>query len=126
MFFVKVPLGASFLPSAFAQAPSPTLIPASGKLGQLSGAGASCDFMTGVLHFDCIPLYIGYLMKIAIGFAGGFFLTSLLLAGYKYAIGSVTTEGKEGGKKQIIGAVTGFSIAILSYLLVDTIINALT
>jgi len=109
-------LGLSSLFSLSAEAQS--LIPSGGVVG-------SCNFRTGVLHFDCIPVYIGYLITVAFGFAGGTFLIGIMMGGYKFAVGSVTTEGKEAGKKQLIGAITGFAVVVLSYLLIDTILEAL-
>ena len=105
----------SFPGLSFAQ----SFIPANGVVG-------SCNFITGDLHFDCVPTYIGFVIKILLGFAAGFFLTGLLIAGYRYTIGSVTTEGKEAGKKQIIACIGGFCVVILSYLIVDTVIAILT
>src|SRR3989344_3807802 len=104
--------------TASAQAPI-SLIPESGTLG-------SCNFVTGQIHFDCIPLYIGYLIKFLIGMAGGFFLFGIMMAGYKYMFGAISGSGTEAGKKEIIGRVVGFAIIIFSYLLVDTILELLT
>lgn len=105
---------------AYAQSSLPdSFIPSTGIYGP-------CDFITGKLHFNCIPVYIGFVIKFLILFASGGLLIGIMLAGYKYAIGSVTTAGKEEGKKQLIGVIVGFCIAVLSYLLVDTIIEALT
>jgi len=100
-----------------------SLIPATGQAGP-------CDFafptpMSSGIHFDCIPYYIGYLIQLVFVFAAGSFLIGIILGGYKYAIGSVTTEGKEAGKKQLTGAVMGFVVVVLSYLLVDTVLEAL-
>jgi len=118
MFF---PFGTLFaLSYAFlihAQTPS-ALIPASGAVG-------TCDFATGVLHFDCIPIYLGYLIQLLFVFASGAFLIGIIMGGYKYAVGSVTTQGKEAGKKELTGAIIGFCVVVLSYLLVDTILEAL-
>lgn len=94
------------------------LIPATGVL-------QTCDFTTGALHFDCIPIYVGYLINLLFIFASGAFLIGIILGGYQYAIGSVTTQGKEAGKKQLTGATIGFCVVVLSYLLVDTILEAL-
>ena len=116
---IALSLVCAFVPSSFAGSVPTSLIPASGKL-------ATCNFTTGEIHFECIPLYLSHLIKFFIGLSAGFFLTSVILGGYKYAIGSVTTEGKEAGKKQIIAAIIGLSVVVLSYLLVDTILTALT
>lgn len=106
--------------SIFAQ---DSLIPPSGILTTPAG---TCDFTTGVFHFDCIPAYLGYLMKFFVVFSGGALLIGIILGGYKYAIYSATATGKEEGKKQLLGAIVGFVLVILSYLLLDTIIEILT
>ena len=103
---------------AHAQPPS-SLIPESGILG-------TCNFITGSIHFDCLPVYVGYLAKFLLGFAGGFFMFGIMIAGYKYMFGSITAAGLESGKKEIIGRLIGFVIIIFAYLLVDTIIWLLT
>ena len=102
-----------------AQAPS-SLIPASGSLGP------GCNFVTGDIHFDGVPLYIGYLIKFLLGMAGGFFMFGMIIAGYKYMFGSISGSGTEAGKKEIIGRLVGLAIIIFSYLLVDTILELLT
>lgn len=103
---------------AHAQAPG-TLIPASGVLGV-------CNFVTGDIHFDCLPVYIGYLIKFLLGFAGGFFMFGIMMAGYKYMFGSITASGLESGKKEIFARIIGLVIIVFSYLLVDTILQLLT
>lgn len=90
------------------------------------GVYGPCDFRWGQLHFDCIPVYIGYVIKFLLVFASGALLLGVILSGYKFAIGSVTAAGKEEGKKQLLGTIVGFCVAVLSFLLVDTIIEALT
>ncbi len=112
----------SFLPFvevASAQAPM-SLIPPSGSLA------AGCNFVTGDIHFHCIPLYIGYLIQFMLGMAGGFFLFGIMIAGYKYMFGSITAAGMESGKKELIGRIVGFAIIVFSYLMVDIIIELLT
>ena len=94
--------------------------------GTASAMIPACDFLNGDVHFACVPQYIGYLVKILLGFAGGFFLFGMMMAGYKYMFGSVTATGTEAGKKEIIARIVGFVIIVFSYLLVDTLINALT
>jgi hypothetical protein len=105
-----------FIPIAEAQ----SLIPASGVLGP------GCNFLIGDIHFHCVPLYIGYIIKLLLGLVGGFFLFGMMLAGYKYMFGAITAQGTESGKKEIIARIVGLVIIVFSYLLVDTIIYALT
>src|SRR3989344_3587426 len=99
---------------SYAQAPPGSLIPPSGVLG-------TCKFETGEIHFDCIPLYIGYLIQFFLTFAGVFLMFGLMIAGYKYMFGSVTGTGTESGRKEIIGRLVGFSI-VLVYLVALTLL----
>ena len=61
-----------------------------------------------------------------LGFAGGFFLFGIMIAGYKYMFGGITAAGLESGKKEIIGRIIGLVIIVFSYLLVDTVLRLLT
>ena len=111
----------ALVPSLFAEATyAQSLIPESGNLG------ANCNFATGVMDFTCVPLYIGYLIQILLGFAGGFFLFGIMIAGYKYMFGSLTGQGTEKGKQEIIARVVGLVVILFAYLLVDTLITLLT
>ena len=105
---------------AFAQTPTSGLIPATGNLG------AGCNFVTGNIGFACIPLYIGYVIRAILPLAGVLFLLSIIFSGYKYMLGSISSEGVEAGKKRLMASIIGFVVVILSYLIVDTIIEALT
>ena len=110
-------LGALMSP-AMVHAQSPTFIPESGTLGP-------CDFRTGEIHFDCVPVYIGFLVTVAAGFAGGFFFFGIILGGYKFALKSASQE-KQAGLQQLQGAFIGIIVVVFSYLIVDTILRTLT
>lgn len=103
----------------FPASASAQLIPAPGGL-------PACDFRGGEIHFACVPIYIGYLIQILLGFAGGFFLFGIMLGGYKYMFGSLTGQADSGGKKEIVARIIGFVVVLFSYILVDTIIQLLT
>ncbi len=108
--------------SVLAQGPGPQLIPDSGMIG-------GCSFITGDFGFDCIPLYLAYLMRLAFGMAGGFALTQIIQGGYEYALSGLQQVGglpdKEAGKKRITNAIIGLIVVVLTYLIVDTIVSAL-
>ena len=108
---------------AFAQqGPGPQLIPDTGMIG-------NCSFITGDFSFDCIPLYLAYLLRIAFGMAGGFAVFQIIQGGYEYALSGLQQFGglpdKEAGKKRITNAVLGLVVVVLTYLIVDTIVSAL-
>ncbi len=104
----------------FAQGVGPQLIPDSGTIG-------NCSFVTGDFHFDCIPLYLAYLTRLAFGMAGGFALFQIVQGGYEYAISGLPTGiiDKESAKKRITHSLLGLVVVIFAYLIVDTIISAI-
>lgn len=100
-----------------AQPPSPELIPESGIIG-------TCNFITGEMHFDCIPMYLGYLIKVAFGFLGGMFLFQIIQAGYEWAFSGLQSDTQKP-KTRIKNALLGLIFAVLSFLIVDTVISVL-
>lgn len=108
--------------SVFAQGPGPQLIPDSGEIG-------GCSFITGDFGFDCIPLYLAYLMRLAFGMAGGFAVMQIIQGGYEVALGGLNQVGglpdKDSGKKRITHAILGLIVVVLTYLIVDTIVSAI-
>jgi hypothetical protein len=43
-----------------------------------------CNFITGDIHFDCIPLYFAYLIQLVFSFLGLICLAMIMWAGYKW------------------------------------------
>jgi hypothetical protein len=103
----------------FAQPAGPQLIPDTGMIG-------NCSFVTGVFSFDCIPLYLSYLIRLVFGLAGGFALIEIIRGGYEYAMSGVQAIGmdKESAKKRISHAIIGLAVVVFAYLIVDTIVSA--
>ena len=100
------------------QGPGPQLIPESGILAP------GCDFITGEFHFHCIPIYVGYLVKLVFGFAAGMCIFNIIRGAYQIVLGSLSGE-KESGKNRITWAIIGLIFCILSFALVDIVISAL-
>src|SRR3989338_4451702 len=98
------------------------LIPESGII-----PGTNCSFITGNFHFDCIPLYLSYLIKLAFSIAGGFALFNIIQGGYEYGISGLPAGivDKEAAKKRIYHAIIGFVVVIFTYLIIDTIVSVL-
>lgn len=107
---------------AVAQGPLMQLIPDTGQIG-------NCNFITGDFDFECIPLYLSYVIRIAFGFAGGFAMTEVIRGGYEYALSGMQGIGlgpdKESAKKRITHAIMGLSVTVLAYVIIDTIVAAL-
>lgn len=84
----------------------------------------SCDFANGIIGTNCIPEYIGYLIKLLFALIGAFFLLAILFAGYQIAIGTVVGE-KEKGKERLKWAIVGFIVSALAFFIVQFFISAL-
>ena len=95
--------------------PKPSNLPGpekEGLEGQAKGA-------RGILSNEVMPkLAIGI-----IGFVGGASLLMLVIGGVRFAMVYGTEENVEKAKKQVIYALVGFVIAILSYTIVAIISN---
>ena len=116
IFFLLSLLLSRALP-AYAQV-NPTLIPESGTIGD-------CDFATGDIHFGCIPLYVAYLIQVAFSLIGGVCLIEIIIAGYQITVSGFSGGDKSAGYGRLRWALIGLAIAVLSYLIVDTLVSAL-
>ena len=98
----------------------PYLIPESGTIG-------GCSFITGDFGFDCLPLYLSYLIRLLFGLAGGFALFQIIQAGYEYGLSGlpVGIVDKESAKKRIMNAIIGLVVVVLMYLIIDTLLSAM-
>jgi len=107
------------LPLAASAQIDPHIIPASGTIG-------NCSFVTGNLHFHCIPLYIAYLIQLIFSFIGTICLLEIIYGGYQIAMGGLPDFGdKESGKKRVQSALMGLAACILSFVIVDMLVSAL-
>lgn len=107
---------------ALAQGPGPQLIPDTGMIG-------GCNFVTGDFNFECLPLYLAYIIRLFFGMAGGFAMFQILQGGYEYALSGLQPVAsglpdKEAAKKRITNAIVGLVVVVLSYMLIDTLITA--
>lgn len=83
----------------------------------------SCNFVTGELHFECIPMYIGYLIELIFGFTAGMCLLEIIHAGYEMSFSGF--GDRESSRKRIWNALLGLAMAVMAFLIVDTILTVL-
>lgn len=96
---------------------SPQLIPESGIIG-------NCNFITGEIHFDCIPLYLAYLIRLVFSLLGIIFLAMIIWGGYEWAFSGLQSDSQKA-KSRIRNAVLGLVFSLLSFLIVDAIVGVL-
>lgn len=96
---------------------SPQLIPESGQIGR-------CSFITGDIHFDCIPLYLAYLIQLIFGMLGTLCLVMIIWAGYEWAFSGLQGDSQRA-KSRLKNAILGLAFSVLSFLIVDFVVGVL-
>jgi hypothetical protein len=77
--------------------------------------------------FNCIADYVDMITYIVLGFGTSIALIMLMYSGIQYITSSVTPGGStDAAKKGISSALIGLAIAMLAYLIIDTIVSTLT
>jgi hypothetical protein len=89
------------------------------------GQNLGCKIKTGVFLADDIPYYLKYIADFLLGIVGLISTLFIVLGGYHYIIGGLTEE-KEKGKNTIKHALYGLVLALLSWVIVNTIISIIT
>lgn len=95
-----------------------TILPDNGMLGR-------CSFLSGEIHFDCIPIFIAYLIEYIFGFIGTLSLIMIMYAGYEIALGPVANTG-ESGKNRLRNAIIGLIVSVMVFAIVNFIISSIT
>jgi hypothetical protein len=80
-----------------------------------------CNFMTGEFSYDCIPLYVAYMVRTVFSFLGTLCLIQIIYGGYEVAMGDLTGQTEEGWKR-IRHAIIGLAAALFSFAIVDMIL----
>jgi len=116
-------------PSALAQtnfAP-PSVLP--GDNTNIGGFGDACIGLanmirTGQISLRQIPCFIKYFSQTLIAIAGSVAVIFVMYGGYRYVLGS--EEGKGEAKKTITYALIGLAVSLLSWTMVDIVLQLAT
>jgi len=84
-----------------------------------------CAIKTGRISLQMIPYFISYISNFLLSIIGLICVLFIVLGGYFY-IAAGLTEGKEKGKKYISHALLGMAVAILSWIIVNVVMYAVT
>ncbi len=87
---------------------------------------ASCNFQTGITGFDCIRDYISVLTGVVIGFCASICLVRLMVSGFQYMMGPATGGSSDEAKKNIINALLGLAVCLLTYIIIETVVVYVT
>jgi hypothetical protein len=87
----------------------------------------SGNFKTGTLsNSDSIPRFIGNIIKILLGIAGAVAVLFVLIGGFQYMTSAGNEKAAEAGKTNIFNALIGIVIIILSYVIVNVVVDLVT
>lgn len=100
-----------------ALAQTPSFIPAGGVPG--------CDFVTGNLSKNCVPLFIAHALQTIFAFVGGICLILIIIAGYQILLAVSTGGDRSGGIQTLRWAITGFIVSALTFFIIDFIISTI-
>ncbi len=89
-------------------------------------AGASSAAATGSGYL-CIAQYIQHATEVVVAFAASISLIMLIINGFRYMVGPAIPGGSSDAAKKGIGsALAGLALSLLTYIIIDTIVVALT
>lgn len=109
------------IPIAMAQEPVDLTPPPSCGSFFTTGMGAPGQ------GFICAADYVANLTFIVIGFAASISLVMLMVNGFRYMIGPATPGGSsDAAKKGMTSALVGLALSLLTYVILDTLIFAVT
>ncbi len=84
-----------------------------------------CAINTGRITFGMLPYFITYIANFLLSLGGIIAVLFIVIGGYNYIWGGITDQ-KEKGKKTILHALMGLLVGILSWVVVQVIITAVT
>lgn len=84
-----------------------------------------CAIMTGRVTLSMFPYFVTYMANFLLSLGGIIAVLFIVIGGYNYIYGGVMDQ-KEKGKKTIIHALMGLMLGILSWVIVQIIITAVT
>lgn len=79
-----------------------------------------CAFKTGKFSLWMFPYLIEYFINFALSIAGLVAVLFIVVGGYIYMFGGLASD-KDRGKKAILYGIVGFVIALLSWVIVNTL-----
>ncbi len=109
VFFILLPLAFSY--ALTANIPCPPGIACPGTSG--TGINSVNDFIATVINW-------------LIGISFGIAVLFLIIGGFRYIVSGGDVESAEAAKNTIINAIIGIIIIILSYVIINAVVNLLT
>ncbi len=85
----------------------------------------ACGIRTGRISFSMLPYFVTYIANFLLSLSGIIAVLFIVIGGYNYIYGGITDQ-KEKGKKTVMHALMGMWVAILSWVIVQVVLTAVT
>lgn len=85
----------------------------------------SCDFTSGKIDAECVPVFIAHLIQQIFMFTGAICLIMIMIGAYQLVLGRSIGAETSKGQSTITWGLIGFIAAALSFFIVDFIISSL-
>lgn len=84
-----------------------------------------CAIKTGRISLNMVPFFVTYIINFLLALSGVVSVLFIVLGGYYYIYGGIADD-KEKGKTIIVYALGGMAVALLSWVIVNTVLALLT
>lgn len=84
-----------------------------------------CDFRTGNMDIECIPIFIGHLIQTIFGLISVFFILNVIYAGYEIATGAWSGD-RTAGKDRLKWSIVGLIVSACSYLILNLVVTVIS
>lgn len=103
-----------------------TIQKANAEIAVIPSSGAIGDaFKTGDFDWSIIVAFILHIIQLLISLAGGVAVILLMIGGFKFVFGAMS-DSKEAGMATVKNTLLGFTVILLSWIIVDLLITFLT
>ena len=92
----------------------------------LAGISGYFPSFFGVGTSETVGQVIGSVIDLLLLFAGALAVLFIIIGGYWYIASAGNEEMSEKGKKTLINAIIGVVIIVLSYVIINAIVNTIT
>ncbi len=92
-----------------------------GMIGFCNTAGFSCG--SGLSGSTTLTQLIANAVRIMLTIAGGVAVVFVIIGGYQYMTSAGNEEQAVKGKKTLINAIIGIIVIVLSYVIINVIVN---
>lgn len=76
-------------------------------------------------NFNSVPQFLAFVVQILLFLSGGVAVLFVIIGGFQYILSAGNQETATKGKKTVVNAIIGIVLIVLSYLIINVIVNTL-